>query len=181
MSTLWHPAAKRVIIPGVQDITFKGGGKKVTWHTTEGRTVEGAEATYRQTKSIPHFTIGVKDNRRVLHQHLPLNRAATTLRHPSGTPETNRANNWQVEIAGLARESGQWGSRMYHYLYLLAKWLHEAVGVPMTEDVSWRNPVRLSGQQFYDYKGHIGHMHVPYNDHTDPGRGFHIGYVLNDV
>lgn len=179
MTTLWHPNAKRVIIPTApHDLTFTEGGNKVTWHTTEGSSAEGAVSAYKSSGVCPHFTVGLRDNHRVLLQHLPLNRAASALRHPSGTPETNRCNNWQVEIVGFASKSANWDPKLYHYLKLLAQFLHRHCDVPMTEDVSWRNPKRLNGHTFVSYSGHLGHMHAPGNDHTDPGTGFHIGKII---
>lgn len=181
-SVLWHPNAKRVIIPTApQDLTFTGGGKKLVWHTTEGSTVEGAESAYRANRDCPHFTIALVNGKRVLHQHLPLNRAASALEHPQLTPETNRANCWQVEIAGDAAQSGDWPKQKYHYLHLLAKWIHKHAGVPMTEGVAWQHPERMGGTEFVNYSGHCGHVHAANNHHTDPGPGFHIGYVLKGV
>lgn len=179
MTTLWHPNAKRVPIASApQDLTFRGGGEKVIWHTTEGTTVEGAIAAYKASGVCPHFTIGMRNGQRVLVQHLPLNRAASALRHAQG-PETNRANAWQVEIVGFASASGQWSDRTYHYLNLLARYLNRHCNVPMTSKVIWRDPKRLSPAGFVLYRGHCGHVHVPGNDHYDPGTGFHIHKVLN--
>lgn len=178
VTTLWHPNAKRVIIPSApQGLTFTGGGRKLTWHTTEGSSADGAVGAYRASGVCPHFTIGLEHNRRVLLQHLPLNRAASALKHSSG-PETNRANNWQVEIVGFAAKSAVWDDQLYHYLKLLAQFINRHCDVPMRESVNWRKPTRLSGGGFYSYSGHLGHMHAPGNDHTDPGTGFHIGKII---
>jgi hypothetical protein len=174
--TLWHPGAKRVIIPGVPDLRFGVGGKKLVWHTTEGSSIEGAEGAYRASTSIPHFTIQVVGLRRILHQHLPIDRAATALQHTFG-PETNRANAIQVEIVGFAAQSGSWSRATYFWLYWLARWISKHAGVPMSTPVTWRKPVRLSPAGFVQASGHVGHMHVPGNSHTDPGIGFHIGRV----
>lgn len=179
---LWHPSARQVIIPEApNNLKFTGGGKKLVWHTTEGPDIDGAVGAYHQAGVAPHFTIQVKDGRRTLYQHLPINRAASALRHPGG-PATNTANAIQVEIVGFAAGSGEWSQAMYRYLWHLARWVHDHFGVPMTTDgVLWRNPVRMSGDKFYNYSGHCGHVHVPGNDHSDPGRGFHIGYVLHGL
>lgn len=182
--TLWHPNAKRVIIPTApQHLFFVGGGKGLVWHTTEGSTIEGAESAYRSNGVCPHFTIALVRGKRVLHQHLPLNRAASALQHPSGTLPTNTAFKWQVEIVGFAHRSGEWPLALYHHLHLLAKYINRHCDVPMTEGVSWRNPVRMQSHTFYNYEGHCGHMHAASqpDEHGDPGKGFHIGYVLNDT
>lgn len=181
---LWHPSAKKVIIPQApQNLAMVGGGRGVVWHTTEGGTIEGAESAYRAAGVCPHFTIAMVNGRRVLHQHLPLSRAASALQHPPGTLPTNTANKWQVEVVGFADESGSWSKQYYHYLHLLAKFFNRHCGVPMTSDVLWRNPKRMGQTTFYNYKGHCGHVHAASqpDNHTDPGRGFHIGYVLSDA
>jgi hypothetical protein len=99
---VWHPNAKRVPIPSApQNLTFTGGGHKLVWHTTEGSSIEGAESAYRAAGVCPHFTIALVNGHRVLHQHLPLDVAASALKHDSG-PQTNRANAIQVEIVGFA-------------------------------------------------------------------------------
>lgn len=176
---MWHSGAKRVIIPGATVGTFIGGCRpKVVWHTTEGG-LGGLEATYRASGSIPHFTIAHVDGKRVLWQHVDTAHSVSALEHPRGTPDTNRALAYQVEIVGFAAESGGWGDSRYHYLNLLAQWFHRHHKVPMTTDVKWRHPTRIGAQSFLTYSGHCGHVHVPNNRHTDPGTGFHIGKVLN--
>jgi len=180
--TLWHPHAKKVLITSApQHLTFTGGGKKLVWHTTEGAGIDGAVGAYKSAGVCPHFTIQVVSGRRTLYQHLPISRAASALRHPQGTLPTNTANAIQVEIVGFARDSAHWPMSKYHYLHELARWVHDHFGVPMSEGVHWNPPSKLGQSAFVEYHGHCGHMHVPGNDHVDPGNGFHIGYVLNDV
>lgn len=182
MSELWHPNARRVLISTApQNLLFTGGGRKLVWHSTEGEGIEGAVGAYKSAGVCPHFTIYVDHGHRTLYQHLPLNRAASALRHPPGTLPTNTANAIQVEICGFASDAGKWPMSKYHYLHELARWVHDHYAVPMTTRVKWAEPARLSGPGFVEYAGHCGHMHVPGNDHGDPGHGFHIGYVLHDV
>src|SRR4051812_27164117 len=50
----WHPLASRV--EGQSAGPHVGGGWKITHHTTEGATVAGAIAAYRQHGGWPHFT-----------------------------------------------------------------------------------------------------------------------------
>lgn len=173
----WHPNAKRVPITTAPVLTFTGGGRKLVWHTTEGSSAEGAFGAYRNAGVAPHFTIALVNGRRKLYQHIPLSKAASALRHPSG-PDTNRANAIQVEIVGFARQSPHWDPQMYHYLRLLALFVNREFGVPMAEHVNWQSPRRLTGAEFFKYSGHIGHMHVPGNDHSDPGAGFREGIIL---
>lgn len=182
MSDLWHPNAQRVLISTApQNLLFTGGGRKLVWHTTEGASIVGAVGAYKSAGVCPHFTIYVDHGKRTLYQHLPVNRAASALRHPANTPSTNTANAIQVEICGFASESPDWPMSKYHYLHELARWIHTHCEVPMTEGVDWKHPTRLTESEFIRYEGHCGHMHVPNNDHGDPGKGFHIYHVLHDV
>lgn len=177
--TTWHPNARVVKIPEApQNLAFTGGGHKLVWHTTEGGGIDGAVGAYHAAGVCPHFTIQVISGKRTLYQHLPINVAASALKH-SGPP-TNTANCIQVEIVGFAARSGDWPDSMYHYLHELARWIHDHFGVPFTTPVQWGHPVRLSGDAFVKASGHVGHMHAPGNDHGDPGQGFHIGKVFHD-
>ncbi|MFD8937336.1 LysM peptidoglycan-binding domain-containing protein [Streptomyces sp. NPDC059578] len=65
----------------------------------------------------------------------------------------------------------------------VVRWAHDQHGVPMRSTVSWKaykkgqqggsygagNGVRLSAGQWVDYRGWLGHQHVPENSHGDPG------------
>lgn len=181
MTTLWHPGAKRVIIPQAPqrlEMTHSVG-RYCTWHTTEGGTIEGAEGAYRASGVCPHFTIAHVNGKRVLHQHLPINVGASALEHPTGTRPTNTLGtvHAQVEIVGFARESGSWPDSKYHYLNLLAKWLQKHGGIPLETHVIWQHPQKMNPDNAC-HSGHVGHMHWWHNSHTDPGNGFHIGKVL---
>lgn len=178
---LWHPAAKRVPIASAPaQLQFTGGGHKVVWHTTEGAGIDGAVGAYKAAGVCPHFTIDISRGKRTLYQHLPINRAASALKHPAGTAPTNTACAIQVEIVGFAAQSGQWSRASYFWLWRLAVWCNKHYGVPMSTPVLWHHPVRLSGAAWVGAKGHVGHMHCPGNDHVDPGTGFHIGMVVKN-
>lgn len=176
----WHPGAKRVTISQApQSLKFAlGAGMKLVWHTTEGSGIDGAVGAYRASGVCPHFTIAVsKFGKRTLYQHLPITVAASALKHPAGTQPTNTAGCIQVEIVGFAKDSANWSKATYYWLYWLARWIKKHAGVPMTTPVAWRHPSRMTQLGFYHAEGHVGHMHAPGNDHTDPGTGFHIGRV----
>lgn len=177
---LWHPNAKHVPIEEAPRwLHYTGGGHKVAWHTTEGSSVEGAVAAYHAAGVCPTFTISVRGGRRTLLQHLPINRAASALRHQSGTPATNTANVIQVEIVGFAEQSGRWPDATYYWLHHLARWCRIHFDVPLSTEVGWRRPTRLTGIEWVRASGHVGHMHCPGNDHADPGNGFRIGKVTD--
>jgi N-acetylmuramoyl-L-alanine amidase len=148
------------------------GRPKLCWHSTEGSTIEGAISAYRAKRSSPHFTIDPSRDRIV--QHISIFKAGRALEHPAGTPETNRARTIQVEIVGLAAQMQQLGSDELRSLTRLARWIERNAGVPSKCDVEFVRfpsgvPQRLQGQRWLDYSGHHGHMHVPANDHEDPG------------
>jgi hypothetical protein len=174
---LWHPDAKRVVIPGSPGLTPATGHPKIVLHTTEGSTIEGAESAYRASGgSAPHFTISP----RALHQHIPVNLSAYSLEHPAGTPQTNRAGLVvQIEQVGFAANTDSWPDSYYDRVGELCQWIHAQTGVPLhTHGVDFTNPVRVDEDAWEDYSGVCGHVHVPNNHHTDPGRDYHIGKVL---
>jgi hypothetical protein len=171
MPELWNPRAARVQIHDAG--SFTGGGWKLCWHTTEGESADGAIATFRLNGDAPHFTLEVRPFRRArLFQHVPLDRASSSLRHPSGTPETNHANVIQVEICGFAKDSPKWSGRKYWHIRRLARWIEANAGVrraayhPFIGQPGYH---RLSGNGWVRAIGHVGHCHCPNNDHVDPG------------
>lgn len=163
----WYPKAH--IVRGRDAGGFTGGGKKIVWHTTEGSSAAGAVGAYRASGSWPHLTVTFEGGRFKVFQHLPLTVAARALAHPSG-PETNRANAIQIECVGFAVASEAWPAGYYVGLREVSRWIEESFGVPRRTSVQFRRGVeRLGGEAFYTYSGHVGHCHVPGNDHWDPG------------
>src|ERR1044072_3529110 len=103
MSDLWLPRGlhwdlhiEHHPLPGGTG-PFTGGGDKMVLHTTESPQ-EWIDSAINQFKNqgigTPHVSIGFRRGVRlpVLAQFLPFDQYAKTLEHPSGTPETNRAN-----------------------------------------------------------------------------------------
>jgi hypothetical protein len=178
---LWYPKAKKVIIPATPGLTPLNGRPKIVLHTTEGGSIEGAEGAYRANKSTPHFTISPRS----VHQHLPVSLDGYSLEHPSGTPQTNRAGRVvQIEQVGFAANTGDWPDSYYKCVRDLCLWIHKQTGVPMSQisngiAADFSNPSRISASEWADWSGICGHVHVPNNHHTDPGRGYHIGKVTH--
>ncbi len=172
----WHPHAIRV--PGRTAGPYAGGGRKIVWHTTEGSSAAGAIAAYRQHDGWPTFTFEYLGHARSrLYQHMPVTRAARALRHPGG-PETNRANAVQVELVGFACDAAEWSDAHYRAIARLARWIEREWSVPRRADVAFGPGARrMGGREFFDYAGHAGHVHVPGNDHSDPG-ALQIALVL---
>lgn len=54
-----------------------------------------------------------------------------------------------------------------------SRFMRDEWGVPLTTSVPWPKyptaPVKLGAAAFTAYRGQLGHMHAPYNDHSDPG------------
>ena len=177
----WHPLASRV--EGRSAGAHVGGGWKITHHTTEGTTAAGAIAAYRQFGGWPHFTAEWTGGRLRLFQHLPLEVAARALVNPPDRWETNRARTIQIEHVGFARATGRWSVARYAAIGSVCRWVEQRTGCPrrVMRGVSFSHPHRLSGRSFQVGAGHHGHVHVPGNDHTDPGRGFRIALVLREI
>lgn len=159
MGALWHPAATRRT--HIDAGGFQGGGRKLVWHTTEGSSLPNYGG------SAPHFTLDPSNGR--LWQHIPLNRAARALKE--GGP--NFWNTVQVELIGFAKDSHTWSEGRYAEIAKLARWIEANFGVPHTTGVTFKGkgatPHLASLAAFKSYAGHIGHQHVPGNDHWDPG------------
>lgn len=156
-------------------------------HSTEGGSWPG----YGNGSGAPHLTLDPQS--RQVRQHVRFGRAARSLRNRAGGQQTNRAGTIQLEVIGTcARKLAQ--DRGWTYLPDLhdddLAWLatilaevHEATGVPLTTSVEWRdyrdgakggsygerNGLRLGERAWAQYTGWLGHMHVPENDHGDPG------------
>ena len=67
---------------------------KIVHHTTEGSSADGAFAAYLNSTSIPHFTV----DGMTIYQHVDTDAAASALKHPQGTTETNRSSAEQITL-----------------------------------------------------------------------------------
>lgn len=175
----WHPDAVRIRYSGGR---FTTGKPKIVWHTTEGSSLPSYAG------SAPHITFDPKTGK--IYQHMPLYEAAKALKHPPGTPETNNARAIQVELiaysdANLARRQGHSDRAVenltladYKRIAELARWIEKHANVPRKSSVEFKvGARRLSPQEFVNYTGHLGHSHVPHNDHWDPA-GLKIHLIL---
>lgn len=165
----WHvKAIKNQVQGGIG--AYLNVPAKLVWHTTEGTSLPGYAGSH------PHFTLDFK--RKQLYQHIPVTSGAMALVH--GVVETNRAHAIQVELVGFASESPNWSDADYAQIAALARWIEKHCGVPRKCTVRFV-PVgqtnHLGSSQWLSYSGHLGHQHVPGNDHTDPG-SFQIQKVI---
>jgi hypothetical protein len=175
-------------LPSSHRGTFSGGGKKVTVHTTEGGTSARGIANYLRDVGYEVHFVCDPIHKRVI-QVLPLNVSGFGLEHPSG-PETNRANNVQIELVAFASEStaremgynkkwavANWGEDEYQFISVLLAKIHRRHPFSL-RCPSFRHPRKMSGTGFYNYSGLVGHVHVPGNNHSDPGTSFRGRHLL---
>lgn len=171
-------------IEGVSAGPMNGdGSRKLLIHDTEGTSIAGAVAAYRDKKSWPTYTVDCR--KRLIARHLPDTVAARSLRNdPGGADQTNKDGSIhiQIEVVGFAnnRDGSMFGSRAD------AEWFgREVVGplcrqhdIPIQCPLPWvRYPdsagegasQRLSSAAWDAYSGICGHQHAPDNDHGDPG------------
>lgn len=171
MSDLWIPNSKAIPMRHVRledSGPFTGGGRKLLIHTTEGGTLDSVVSTLRAKRAGVHFVIDPRTGHVI--QCIPLNRAGRGLAHPSG-PETNRANVIQIEVVGFAAQTGDWPDKYYYNLAQLARAIRRRFPFP-AKLRGFHRPKRFTGNGFVDFAGICGHVHVPGNDHWDPGTGF---------
>jgi hypothetical protein len=152
-----------------------GGGQKLVWHTTESGwvAVDAMVGVLVVKAAAPHFVIGGRQGLEhpVVVQMLPLTTAGRALANNSGDGfQTNRANAIQVEICGRTSEIPQWGERTYKALANLSGLIMHRVNIPNVASHDFSSPRRLTDQEWVAAKGHVGHVHAPDNDHTDPTR-----------
>lgn len=147
--------------------TMVPGGDKMLWHTTEG-SFASAHRKFATGLDAPHVLIDPIANYVV--QYLPFDNYAKALEHPLGTPETNRAHCYQVEIAAHAVNSPKWSQLIYDSLGTLAVLMEHRTDVPRRSRHKFEiGARRLSPDGFIRAAGHLGHEHAPNNTHWDPG------------
>ena len=165
------------------------GGKPIgLLHSTETGTWPG----YGGGSSAPHLTLRFDPAEKTIaaRQHFSTTRPSRALVNKAGGVQTNNQRVFQIELIGscdraFATKHG------YPFLPdLLAEvWARDALAgvlaavaesldIPLTTSVSWKAypgsygekaGQRLSGKQWEEYTGWLGHQHAPENDHGDPG------------
>ena len=155
------------------------GPNKITLHSTEGSNGGGGSGLqfFMSSGVPPHFTIDMHEKK--VYQHFPIYKTSAAVKDHDSTAGV------QIEIIGysdaaLAESRGQskwilatgFEDSEIDYLAQLLIGIGSATGIPMESTVDWSggsNPVRMTdANQFKEYKGILGHRHVPDNDHWDP-------------
>lgn len=150
---------------------FDGGaGHKLVWHTTEGLGIDAMWRVLRDKNAAPHFLIDPGGGDAPVYQCVPLNRAGRALAHPPGTPATNTAGAIQVEIVDFARNAPDWGHVIYRDLGALAALIDHRFDIRRGYRAFTVPAKKITPAGFKRATGHMGHSHVPNNDHWDPGR-----------
>lgn len=172
MTEVWCPFAVKAPVPGHTGGfgEFIPGVPKIVHHTTEGGSYIGAYVTYRKTGALPHFTDSFEGGTYGVWQHLPIDVAASALKHPAHSGETNRDNAIQIEHVGFAATSSRWLPGYLDGIGRLCRWIEQQTGCrPVASARFAAGAPRLDWASWHMSDGHLGHMHVPWNDHVDPG------------
>lgn len=161
-------------IPGCKSSgKYTGGGWKLTLHTTQGTSISGAHSTLMQSENFPHVMFSPREKNVPKIQYLELNVAARSLaNNNSDGIDTNRANVIQAEIVGM--KDTAWTDAELTIIAneikaLQAECLRLNGSTFSLNHLDFGNPRRMSDIEYKNYDGITGHMHVPDNDHTDPG------------
>jgi hypothetical protein len=175
MPDVWYPNAERVDVgPGCGSMV--GGPARVTHHTTEGGTAEGAISTYRNTGDYPTFTIQYDSDK--LYQHVSVDLGSTALVHTSGQMDTNRMGsvNIQIEWVGYAQhpftDNVTAGPNVRGFFDWLRSWGVPDVwpnGAPLAYPASYGDNGQRDLNNWKTQAGHYAHSQVPENSHGDPG------------
>jgi hypothetical protein len=177
VSGIWFNGVQTVLSPS-HGPAFQGKPWRGVLHTTEGTSVDGAIASYRDKHNdFPHLTIDPNSQRVV--QHLPLDigaRALGSTKADLGTLKTNGANAIQIEIVGKATDSPKLTSEQLTFILDIMFKVEDAVPIPHSSDLKFlkhKDPGiaknRLDLAKWDAFSGWCGHQHVPFNDHDDPG------------
>ncbi len=165
-------------------------------HTTEGTTVPTySDSRGRKGASAPNLTARPNFQLKKLEwfQHFRIDSSARALANRYGGVETNTLNVVQAELIGTCDPAthAKWTKAGVLHIYWpeapdwalrdvaeFLAWLHSEHGVPLSGPARWpaypssyANGAgqRMTGTQWSSFKGVCGHMHVPENDHGDPG------------
>ena len=151
-------------------ITSDGKPNKILLHSTEGTT--NGFAAYGDNKYPAHFTLDPR--KKTVSQHFSIYQPSLAI------ADHDKSGPIQIEIVGFSTPSSagfsedaylqNFSDEDWDYLAKVLRAISEETGISLTSSVNWADGTkRLSDQEFVEYKGVLGHMHVPDNDHTDPG------------
>jgi hypothetical protein len=161
-------------------------------HTTEGTSWP----SYQGGAVAPNLTAKPNMSGRNLRwrQHFQLNTSSRALANKVGGVETNTLNVVQVELVGTCdpKHRDHFGTRQagVDYIYWpdapawalegladFMRWSADNLGIPSKAVKNWlpfpksfgQSTARLTATEWHGVTGWVGHMHVPENEHGDPG------------
>lgn len=179
MADVWLPNAEHIPNRVGRGNSYAAAPFRFVAHTTEviPSTLDGARSMAEQHRAPPQ--LWAWPERRWLGQTVPLDRAAFALKHPKGTPETNRQGALQVEVIGFAKDTPHWPELWWDWLGSNVLAAVVAAGFPVNLDrvapvagVEGYGPngtVRMDWDEWAGFDGVCGHANVPGNEHWDPG------------
>lgn len=152
------------------------GPNKITLHAFEAKG--GDESIIKNTYESgypPHFTIDIKNHK--VYQHMSIWKTSAAVK---GTRYGDQSAGVQIEIMGYdgTGEAGytkEWDLGIaenfsdadWKYLAELLNAISVETNIPLESTVDWNNTAPLGEEEFLNYKGILGHRHVPGNDHSD--------------
>ena len=150
---------------------------KLVLHDTESTSWPGYDGGLKAP------TLTINPSTKQVRQHFPLNGSARALRDPVSTPvRENRDNVAQIEIIRFASKMTFLDDWPLNKIGEIAAFLHLEWELPLDALADWTpnrdDSQRLTSDQYDAFEGILGHMHVPGNDHLDPGP-INIAYILD--
>jgi hypothetical protein len=158
--------------------TYTGGPKRLVLHTTEGWSLESAEAAYRAKTIAPQFTVCFVTRRWA--QHIDTASSASAMANLAGGVQTNRDGAIQVEIVGFADYTQDINDDDLRWLGGIIRLICQREGIDVYRHPAFVGreagtiatttaPQRMSFAEWDNFNGVCGHQHVPENHHWDPG------------
>lgn len=158
--------------------------EKIVLHSTESTRYLPSTENYFGHQLWPHATLAphLMDGKWTIFNHLPLTRTGAAMRNQAGGVQTNNDGCIQIEIVLKAAEGPDLPQEALDVLASWIKWVCKETGIPLffvddfhfypPED-GWRlgkEPWRLRGQFWNNFRGILGHQHADENVHGDPGK-----------
>ena len=190
--TLWYPHADNTTqnFQNTKNRPPNDGNHLIVLHTTE--TQINSWPGYNSGGTAPNLT--VQPTSLQARGHYPVDHAGMALVDPSTTAVRENREGCQIEIVATCDERrrgdshftyvGDFSDAFYEWLAEFCAWYKANFpDFEIASSVTWKplmsgqvggsyglnNGVRLSSSQFDNYKGILGHQHVPGNSHGDPG------------
>jgi hypothetical protein len=181
MGEAWLPGVQRVPNAKAEGGTYVAD---VPWrfvgHTTEviPSSIAGAVSLAGRHEFPPH--LWAWPERDWLVQTVRLDRSAFALRHPSGTPETNKMRALQVEVIGFAKDMEGKPDSFWDWIgeEVVRRLIDAGYAIDLTniapttggDGYGTGGAVRMSRAAWRSFDGLAVHANVPDNDHWDMGK-----------